>query len=213
MDEIGRRVGRSPSTISYHLKKHGLEPVNQGKHANRGGLQSSTLEPLVADGLSLREIAERLDRSVATVRYWIRKHGLRTTRMGLRRPELRVALEQGLKRAKSTCQRHGSTTFVLEGRGYYRCARCRQEAVAEWRRRAKRRLIETAGGSCVLCGYDKYPGALQFHHLEPAEKKFSISREGVTRSFAELKAEAAKCVLLCANCHAEVEGSYATLRN
>ena len=63
-----------------------------------------------------------------------------------------------------------------------------------------------------FCGYDKCPTALQFHHLEPAEKKFSISHEGVTRSFAKLKAEAAKCVLLCANCHAEVESGYTSLR-
>jgi hypothetical protein len=28
---------------------------------------------------------------------------------------------------------------------------------------------------------------------------------GITRSLARLRAEAAKCVLLCANCHAEVE--------
>jgi IS30 family transposase len=27
-----------------------------------------------------------------------------------------------------------------------------------------------------------------------------------TRSIAEVRAEVAKCVLLCANCHAEVEG-------
>jgi 5-methylcytosine-specific restriction endonuclease McrA len=103
--------------------------------------------------------------------------------------------------------------FILEGRGYYRCKKCRMERVSEWRRRTKRRLLQTAGGACVLCGYDTYPGALQFHHIEPAEKKFSISREGVTRSFAELRAEAAKCVLLCANCHAEVEGGYTALRN
>jgi IS30 family transposase len=30
--QIGERVGRNPSTISYHLKKHGLKPVNQQRH-------------------------------------------------------------------------------------------------------------------------------------------------------------------------------------
>ena len=111
------------------------------------------------------------------------------------------------------CSTHGQAIFILEGRGYYRCTRCRMETVSYWRRRAKRRLLASVGGSCVICGYDKCPAALQFHHLEPADKRFAISRQGVTRSFAELRAEAAKCVLLCANCHAEVEAGYTTLRN
>jgi hypothetical protein len=66
-------------------------------------------------------------------------------------------------------------------------------------------------GRCRLCGYDRCPAALQFHHLDPGEKSFALSREGVTRSLAEAQAEAAKCVLLCANCHAEIEAGYREL--
>jgi 5-methylcytosine-specific restriction endonuclease McrA len=77
-------------------------------------------------------------------------------------------------------------------------------AVSIWRRRVKRRLVERAGGACQLCGYDRYDGALQFHHVDPESKEFAISRNGTTRSWAELCAEADKCALLCANCHAEV---------
>ena len=51
---------------------------------------------------------------------------------------------------------------------------------------------------CRLCGYDRFVGALQFHHLDPESKRFSLSMRGCTRSFAELREEAAKCVLLCA---------------
>jgi 5-methylcytosine-specific restriction endonuclease McrA len=95
--------------------------------------------------------------------------------------------------------------FIRRPEGNYRCSKCRTESVSAWRRRVKRRLIERAGGSCVLCGYDRHPAALHFHHLEPATKSFVLSRHGVTRSFAEAAAEADKCVLLCGNCHAEVE--------
>lgn len=128
--------------------------------------------------------------------------------MGLRRPEFEAGRNAGEKRVVSTCARHGTVEYILEGRGSYRCSRCRSENVSEWRRRAKRKLVEAAGGKCALCGYDRFLGALQFHHMDPATKSFSISREGVTRSFAELRSEAAKCVLLCGNCHAEVEGGY-----
>jgi hypothetical protein len=75
----------------------------------------------------------------------------------------------------------------------------------------KQRLIEAAGGRCVLCGYDRSPAALQFHHATPADKAFSIAQGGVTRSLDRALAEARKCVLLCATCHAEVEAGVATL--
>jgi hypothetical protein len=82
---------------------------------------------------------------------------------------------------------------------------CRQERVSDWRRRVKRRLVEEAGGVCAVCGYDKCVAALEFHHLDPRTKRFALSRQGVTRSFAEAQEEARKCLLLCSNCHAEVE--------
>jgi hypothetical protein len=66
-------------------------------------------------------------------------------------------------------------------------------------------LVAEAGGACTRCGYDRCDAALHFHHVDAATKSFALSREGVTRSLAEARAEAAKCVLLCANCHAEVE--------
>jgi hypothetical protein len=47
--------------------------------------------------------------------------------------------------------------------------------------------------------------------LDPSQKEFAISRRGVTRAFEELRAEATKCVLLCSNCHAEVEGGVASV--
>lgn len=75
----------------------------------------------------------------------------------------------------------------------------------------KQTLVAEAGGACVACGYDACVAALQFHHLYPSEKSFMVSREGVTRSIAEARTEAEKCVLLCANCHAEVEVGYRTL--
>jgi hypothetical protein len=109
------------------------------------------------------------------------------------------------KRIQRECKRHGATLFTLEGRGYYRCMQCRREAVSRWRRRMKLKLVEEAGGRCVMCGYDEFAGALQFHHIDPAQKSFGLAMRGLTRSLSRLREEAAKCVLLCANCHARVE--------
>jgi hypothetical protein len=75
----------------------------------------------------------------------------------------------------------------------------------------KRTLIEEAGGRCQICGYAACAAALQFHHVDPSEKSFALSHEGVARNLQLARAEAAKCILLCANCHAEVEVGYRKL--
>ena len=77
--------------------------------------------------------------------------------------------------------------------------------------RVKEVLVEEAGGACHLCGYDRNVGALHFHHVDPDAKAFGPAQHGEARSIARSRAEAAKCVLLCANCHAEVEAGIAQL--
>jgi hypothetical protein len=110
-----------------------------------------------------------------------------------------------------TCIRHGEAEFVLEGRGHYRCKRCRSESVARHRRKVKETLVAEAGGSCVVCGCDRCLTALAFHHLDPTEKRLAISQNGVTLSLDTIRAEARKCVLVCANCHAEIESGAISL--
>jgi hypothetical protein len=85
------------------------------------------------------------------------------------------------------------------------------DRVAEWRRRTKRTLVEEAGGCCQLCGYNRCMAALEFHHKDRKTKKFGLSLRGVTRSIETLREEAKKCVLLCSNCHAEVEVGFTEL--
>jgi 5-methylcytosine-specific restriction endonuclease McrA len=204
LEQIGKRAGREKSTVSYHLKRHGLKPVGV-KYANKGALPKNLLEDMVEGQVSLSEMARRLDRNVSSVRHWLIKYGLWPLPSGKRRAEARCARELGLKRVEMDCRHHGRTEFILEGSGSYRCMKCRREAVVRWRRNAKLRLVEEAGGRCQLCGYDEFPGALQFHHLNPSDKSFGLAMRGLTRSIDELRKEAAKCVLLCANCHAKVE--------
>jgi transposase-like protein len=206
--QIGELVGRDPSTVGYWVQKHGLVANGRDKHVSRGGLAREQLEPLIEAGATQEEIAQALGVSVSTVRHWLKKFDLRT--LNGRGPRPRVG---GMKPLTivDDCTRHGPTEFILEGRGAYRCKRCRSEAVARWRRNKKKVLIEEAGGACRLCGYSGHPAALHFHHVDPATKRFSLSRFGITRSLAESRAEAAKCVLLCANCHAEVEVGAAEL--
>ena len=64
---------------------------------------------------------------------------------------------------------------------------------------------------CSLCGYDRNVRALQFHHPDPSLKRIDVSGRGATYSIDVLRAEAEKCVLLCGNCHVEVEAGTARL--
>jgi hypothetical protein len=115
--------------------------------------------------------------------------------------------------AKSTaairlCQRHGWIEFHYVGRGGgrkgWRCKRCVGEAVTRRKQKVKQILVQEAGGRCVRCGYDSCVLNLVFHHIDPSTKRLSMSME-TGRSLAEFREEARKCVLLCANCHGEVE--------
>lgn len=57
-----------------------------------------------------------------------------------------------------------------------------------------------AGKCCVDCGFNKWPECLDFHHIDPGEKEFTIS-QSLTKSWARTLKEIDKCILLCANCH------------
>ena len=53
---------------------------------------------------------------------------------------------------------------------------------------------------CQICGYNEHPRALQFDHINPAEKLFTIAGL-LTCSMDKLLTELEKCRVLCANCH------------
>jgi hypothetical protein len=83
------------------------------------------------------------------------------------------------------------------------CKACTKEQTIERQRALKLRAIIYKGGKCEKCGYDKCPGAFDFHHIDPTEKEFGISRKRTTSWTLEFRTELDKCSLLCANCHRE----------
>jgi transposase len=208
--QIGERIGRHPSTVTYHLNKHGLEALGHERHSPNGKVNPDRLRELIAAGATVREAAADLGVGYSTVRHWLKRLGLETATVRRRREE-KQARARGVLGVSRVCPKHGKTIFVARAEGGFRCGKCRIAAVSNWRRRVKKRLVERAGGACEVCGYDRYDGALQFHHVDADSKEFAISRNGTTRSWAELCTEAVKCALLCANCHAEVEAGIAHL--
>ncbi|MDX6701988.1 MAG: hypothetical protein QOF26_2214 [Baekduia sp.] len=198
-EAIAREAGCSASKVSYWARKHDLASLHAPRYASRGGLDRAVLEQLIAEGLTVRAMAERLDSSATRIRHWIGRYELGPFAAQVRAQ--RLAAERDRERR---CPKHGLVPHVARASGF-RCRRCLSDQVSERRRRVKRTLVQDAGGRCVVCGYDRCVRALEFHHIDPGEKRFALAHRGLSLALATLRAEAAKCVLLCSNCHAEVE--------
>ena len=93
----------------------------------------------------------------------------------------------------------------------------------------KQRAVELKGGCCSLCGYARCVRALEFHHLERHNKSFTISKfigdavghfllgeglspDNIEKIWETVAWELRKCVLLCSNCHREVEAGVTELK-
>ncbi|HEX8086232.1 MAG TPA: hypothetical protein VF529_18205 [Solirubrobacteraceae bacterium] len=85
-----------------------------------------------------------------------------------------------------------------------RCKRCVADAVTRRHRKVRALLVAEAGACCAVCGYARCQLNLHFHHVDPAAKSFDMDM-GRGKSLAAYRDEAKKCVLVCANCHGEIE--------
>lgn len=89
------------------------------------------------------------------------------------------------------------------GKPYPYCYKCANNRKVIAQQLIKQKAVNVLGGICEICSYNKYVGALQFHHLDPKKKDFSISA-AKNSSMERLLPEIMKCVLVCANCHFEI---------
>lgn len=68
----------------------------------------------------------------------------------------------------------------------------------------KRALVLSAKDRpCTDCDVSYPAYVMQFDHRDPSQKWFTISSSMRSRTIAQLRAEIAKCDVVCANCHAE----------
>ena len=79
------------------------------------------------------------------------------------------------------------------------------EAVKEWRRNTKLKLVACMGSKCQICSYNRCMNALEFHHLNPNEKEFGLGAVRANpKNWVSIVSEMQKCILLCSNCHKEI---------
>jgi len=72
--------------------------------------------------------------------------------------------------------------------------------VAKWSK--KIRAIRMMGGKCRSCG-ESNELVIEFHH-DIDEKENKVSRLAASTGLGGVLVEASKCILLCANCHADL---------
>lgn len=71
--------------------------------------------------------------------------------------------------------------------------------------------LQSLKKECIICG-EKEPICLDFHHINPEEKSFTIAKHqslGKEKLLAEIK----KCVCLCSNCHRKVHAGIINLED
>lgn len=148
---------------------------------------------LINQGFSQRKIASIKNCSQATIKYWLKKYGLKTTS----------------RNTKVFCKSCGETDpdkfYRRKNKTISRkqCSKCWNKRTIEKTRENKLEAIKYKGGKCISCGYNKCPAALAFHHRNPEEKDFNWKALR-NMSLDKLKKELDKCDLVCHNCHSEI---------
>ena len=100
------------------------------------------------------------------------------------------------------------------------CKYCQTKYKSEYYQKNKQKLIGYANqrknkfksdfyteillkSKCETCG-EQAPECLDFHHINPKNKKHSISKLRAGGSMDLLKKEIKKCKILCSNCHRKI---------
>lgn len=167
-------------------------------------MELNVLKKYVDENYSTYKISDLTGKSPTTIKYWLRKFNLKTNHSSFIDRE---KTEYGDTRVCPRCKKDVETKNFYQRRGKENgsvyCKACSSEQTLERQRKLKAISVEYKGGSCIRCGYDKYYGALEFHHLDPSKKDFNLGNSRLT-SFEKVKAELDKCILVCSNCHREI---------
>lgn len=167
-------------------------------------MEKHILENYINQNLSLNQISRETGKSLSTVRYWSKKHKLKSNFITFKNKPIK---EYGEFRFCPRCQKQVPTNDFYSRRGKPNssvyCKKCHNLQTTERQKKLKKFCVEYKGGKCERCGYSKCIGALEFHHINPAQKDFSISHVKSYAFSQTIKDELNKCNLLCANCHRE----------
>jgi len=171
-------------------------------------MEKDFLIECINKGMSSSEISTLSGKGKTTIKYWLDKFELKTNYKSIRNKK---PTEYGDTKYCPRCEKNKTINEFYDkrnkvgGSGY--CKQCTNEESGERARKLKQQCVEYMGGSCVKCSYNKCNAALQFHHLDPSKKDFSISKLRTNSFNDKIKNELDKCILVCSNCHFEIHSN------
>lgn len=171
---------------------------------------------LIKEGKSYKEVAKEIGCAISTVSYHCNTNSMVSSKKV--RVYTKIEISEAIEyykthTAKEVKEKFGMSKITLQKYNNGQVVKSKNlsskqvkenkiKAVKNRRKELKILAVEYKGGSCCKCGYDRYIGALEFHHINPEEKDFVVSKN--TMSWEKMKKELDKCEMLCANCHREI---------
>lgn len=159
------------------------------------------LERCLGEGMSLPEIGQIVGRPPGTIGYWVRKHGLvanGSTKFrpgkGLQREPLATLVGEGKTLGQIASELEVGFQTVRYWIAKYELPRPHEVRAA---RTAERLRTGDTRGTRTC----RRHGDVEFRD----GCAWSLAQNGYTNGIEFARQEATKCVLLCANCHVEVE--------
>jgi hypothetical protein len=149
------------------------------------------IEDLIRENLSIQEIADRTGKTFSQIRYMLKKLNLKTTKTTFSERNI-----------SHLCSCGESNPAMFYGHRKTVCKKCHLKVTGQRQIDNKSFAVKYKGGKCEFCGYNKSQAALHFHHIDPINKDKDFERS-MSWSRQRIIDELDKCLLLCANCHAE----------
>lgn len=182
----------------------GLEPTNNPpSYSKRISGEKKDLISEINSGLRTSELSLKFNCSQTNIQYYLKKYRLKTNYKKYNSKshnDYRVCPSYKEKKHRSLFYNRRR----VKGSSPY-CKVCTNLQTVKRTRDLKSKAVDYKGGACMKCGYDRFIGALEFHHLDPDEKDFNISSKK-SISLESIILELDKCILLCSNCHKEAHG-------
>ena len=128
-------------------------------------------------------------------------------------PENKVRASEYYKAyIQNPVNREHKNAYIREYRKGVRPKQVRNRSRRLWTECEKQKAVDYKGGKCIVCGYNAYLGAMDFHHRNPLEKDgYGTGALKAHWSFERNKPEIDKCVLVCVRCHREIHGGIITI--
>ena len=170
-------------------------------------MKKEEIEKMIDEGKSLNQISKETGKSLTTVRYWVKKLEIQIKTKNF--AELGKK-DYGQSRVCPKCKENCTIDQFYNRRGKENssvyCKKCSTIQTLSRLQRLKKQMVDYKGGCCQICGYKKYMGALEFHHIDPTQKDFNLSRMKQYTFDDKVTNELDKCILVCSNCHREIHG-------